>query len=422
MAFNTTFVDFVTPVPATWLNNVDQNVNWTPPYTGSQIRSISSKAGEVISVKDFGAVGNNIINDTLAFQAALNYLQSIGGGSLYIPTGTYQLTSQLTFVFPGTPHSLHIYGDGPDNTILNFPSTSGVSIQYNSPFNSMNLENFSMVTGTTNTMTGITITKNDSLYAIGPINTLRNIHFRSNAGYNTISGHFWQTAISITSVSNFNFDCCNFEGSCTVNGVASTGQGRGVTIQGTSALPPVIFNFVGCNFLYLALCINYGSYVQGMAILNTNFTVCIQGVAIATGLDNTLSQLSVSNSQFACSAFAIDMGTAVNPFNFSNNVVEIYPSSYGINGQIGICSITGNTFLGLATQVGNTGIGWQTQPTVPGGNASGIISGNIFYFLGLGIQIAAPVTGVNVQSNNYTAVTTPIANAGTGNTIGGGST
>jgi parallel beta-helix repeat protein len=59
-----------------------------------------------VSVKDYGAVGDGIVNDTRAIQNALN----AGKGSVYLPHGTYRLTSALIvpsnsgIIGPGTLH------------------------------------------------------------------------------------------------------------------------------------------------------------------------------------------------------------------------------------------------------------------------------------------------------------------------------
>ena len=54
------------------------------------VRTAESKLREVVSVKDFGAVGDGVTDDTAAIQAALNV-----SGSVYFPKGTYAVNSTL---------------------------------------------------------------------------------------------------------------------------------------------------------------------------------------------------------------------------------------------------------------------------------------------------------------------------------------
>jgi hypothetical protein len=64
--------------------------------TGAVARTLPSKMRETVSVKDFGAVGDGTNDDTLAIQAAINYLQNGSGGRLVFPVGTYYITATLT--------------------------------------------------------------------------------------------------------------------------------------------------------------------------------------------------------------------------------------------------------------------------------------------------------------------------------------
>jgi hypothetical protein len=69
-------------------------------------RSIESKLRDTVSVKDFGAVGDGVTNDTNAFNNAINFAGD--GGSVYAPPGTYKVNGILlkyinqTIVIEGT--------------------------------------------------------------------------------------------------------------------------------------------------------------------------------------------------------------------------------------------------------------------------------------------------------------------------------
>lgn len=66
-----------------------------PDYTvsgsGAVTRSTSDKFSDIISVKDFGAVGDGLIDDTLAIQQALSAHDHV-----FVPSGTYLITTTIT--------------------------------------------------------------------------------------------------------------------------------------------------------------------------------------------------------------------------------------------------------------------------------------------------------------------------------------
>lgn len=64
--------------------------DYTASGTGAVIRTIPDKLNETVSVKDFGAVGDGLNDDTLAIQQALEAHDHV-----LIPTGTYLISSPI---------------------------------------------------------------------------------------------------------------------------------------------------------------------------------------------------------------------------------------------------------------------------------------------------------------------------------------
>ena len=118
-----TFATSTTPIP---LSNLDANfaavgdstnIIYTPPFTGGVAETVSAKLSQTVSVKDFGAVGDGIIDDTTAIQNALD-----SGKNIYFPAGTYMHTGGLT----QTSHGQHVYGES--SYQVGYPGVVGNSV------------------------------------------------------------------------------------------------------------------------------------------------------------------------------------------------------------------------------------------------------------------------------------------------------
>lgn len=59
------------------------------------VRSAQSKMRDIVSVKDFGAVGDGVTDDTAAFNAAIAALPA-DGGTLFIPSANYRINLTIT--------------------------------------------------------------------------------------------------------------------------------------------------------------------------------------------------------------------------------------------------------------------------------------------------------------------------------------
>ena len=70
-------------------------VSYTPAGTGAVVTTVQTKLRESVSVKDFGAVGDGVTDDTAAIQAAYNAAAIAGGGTVIWPYGSYVTGSTI---------------------------------------------------------------------------------------------------------------------------------------------------------------------------------------------------------------------------------------------------------------------------------------------------------------------------------------
>lgn len=85
-----------------------------PAGTGAVASTVQAKLRVFVSVKDFGAVGNGVANDTAAIQAAITYVQDNGGGDVFFPAGTYKITAKISVTKP----NVRLFGTGDGSLIV----------------------------------------------------------------------------------------------------------------------------------------------------------------------------------------------------------------------------------------------------------------------------------------------------------------
>jgi hypothetical protein len=84
-----------------------------------RIHKPSSWPSRVFNVRDFGARGDNITDDSDAFHRALSAIEKNGGGVIYCPAGTYRLNGTFRL-----PRRVLIRGDGKYLTWLKWPQAA----------------------------------------------------------------------------------------------------------------------------------------------------------------------------------------------------------------------------------------------------------------------------------------------------------
>lgn len=81
------------PYPIMTLNNGSQ-LSYLQGSTGSVPRTVTNRLQDYVSIKDFGAVGDGVTDNSAAFTHALNLVCSTGG-KLYMPPGVYATSTTI---------------------------------------------------------------------------------------------------------------------------------------------------------------------------------------------------------------------------------------------------------------------------------------------------------------------------------------
>jgi hypothetical protein len=131
-------VKFTTAIQTTGNATDASVVSYTPPFSGSVATTVEDKLAQTVSVKDFGAVGDGVTDDTVAIQAALDSLSS-SGGCVYFPPGTYNVNSALSIT--GSTSGITLLG-ADQYSVLIRSFVSGVMLTSNISY--LHIENLSI--------------------------------------------------------------------------------------------------------------------------------------------------------------------------------------------------------------------------------------------------------------------------------------
>lgn len=319
--------------------------------------SNSMQSSASVSVKDFGAVGDGLTNDTAAIQAAFDSVTS--NAEIVFPQGVYIISDSGVGVDANGKSNITVTGDG---AIIKVPSTALSS----RPFvirNSSNIE-----------VRGITF---DCQIPLGPTAQACNgldimnttdawIHDCKFIGQTFYGIGVYEDTIGGTSTScaGLRVENCHFkdigsialepfpkvvDGSCVISGCTFENCGNNVTGGGTGNAVKVGQGFeestiTGCTFIQsgdVTSTIAAGYYSK-CAIVNNTFSNC-RSINIAIGIldhplgvDGSFESLIINANTFIADSSETN----------SNGLIEIATSTSGIaiyDASLGAISITNNT-------------------------------------------------------------------------------
>jgi hypothetical protein len=99
------------------------DIDFLQAGSGAVVRTALSKMRDVVSVKDFGAVGDGVADDTAAIQLAIDNNKGV-----FFPAGSYLISSPIELT------QQWVYGAGPDKSIILCQSTHAFTVLNNAGF------------------------------------------------------------------------------------------------------------------------------------------------------------------------------------------------------------------------------------------------------------------------------------------------
>lgn len=302
-------------------NNVfdvnSSDVRYLPAGIGATSTNVQAKLRETVSVKDFGAVGDGVTDDTAAIQAAIDAAPT--GGSIVFPTGTYSVASIITLK---SDISLIGYGaklirTGSNDHIL--------SANFVDNLKNVHIEGLSF---DYDQSSGVSIISNFLVELVGG-NTLiaENLSIINCNFYRSPSAAF-----KIQNARYVNIQGCHFE-ECDDNGVYTLGCDY-VTVSNNTFL-----NNSGRSIMLLVT----SNSVISNNVVRANQTAFYEAIGMQGGNNVTISSnsidgLSVANSR-GIVVMEYEADATVEPYNITviGNVIKNCPNK-GIliqNNQVG---------------------------------------------------------------------------------------
>jgi hypothetical protein len=298
--------------------------------TGATARTVQAKARDTVNVKDYGAVGNGVADDSAAIQAAIDYVKA-NGGIAVIPAGTYRCknlrleSGTKTWALEGAGKTVtileHLDGDG---TLL--IGNTGSSVGY--------------------TLSGFTVDCEYSTYAHPNANNGISYADTSNVIISDVHVRDFKNCsiLAFANTANTYGDClmvdCSFDGlNNSINGMLFVDMNRcgfvrckavGTSKNGAIADPGYGIQFKNdCRYGYIedvyaercvvgvAFGLTGATGTTNTNVSNVRVTDCVSGVLIGGAISNTITNVYIDMT-------SSDVGTYP-----GENAIDIQSSSIG---------------------------------------------------------------------------------------------
>lgn len=300
-----------------------------PTVSSPVVQSLQSWLDQYASVKDFGAVGDGITDDTAAINRALNQLYCYPSEaaninpqarrSLFFPAGVYRVTNEILI-----PSYADLIGEGPNSSVITLVGS------ITSPA--------TCVARTTDSLqqTGAQIGSNGA--GEPEWITITNLGFQSEINKTGLS------VFLIEAASKCRFTNCSFIGSLGTGALNSpTSQVSAVkTSSPSNTLGVYDIVMTGCYFSATTYGINHGALSAGFTISNSSFFLHYQGAYLSSGVGG---------------AFNIPTGFRLG----SNMFDQIYAEGVYFDTGVSLCGTANNIFYDVGNWFNGAGSPQQSM-------------------------------------------------------------
>ena len=236
------------------------------PVTTSQARTLGQRLDEYVSVKDFGATGDDSTADITAIQNAIDEIYTDTDKDdtrsrrvLFFPAGTYRINAALKI-----PPYAHLVGEGPDKTIIRNSGNNAVMVTQDDEGNvGANIGNSSATTPTQIQISNMTL--------------------RNTVAYG---------GISLDRVTKAYFNNVKFQGSY-ASGGADASNSKGVTVTNSTAVyttTNIVFN--QCQFTKFARLVDISYDATNIRFHDCDFATAYYGALIGAEMDGSTAGLT----------------------------------------------------------------------------------------------------------------------------------
>ena len=259
---NTEIVTAGSSAFTTALNHTYQGyLGSSTPVTTSQQRTLQQRLDEYVSVKDFGATGDDSTSDITAIQNAINeiYIDTDKDDTrsrrvLFFPAGTYRINAALKI-----PPYAHLVGEGPDKTIIRNSGNNAVMVTQDDEGNvGSNIGDSGATTPTQLQISNMTI--------------------RNTVAYG---------GVSLDRVNKAYFNNVKFQGSY-ASGGSDASTSKGITVTESTAVystTNIIFN--QCQFTKFARLVDISDDSTHIRFHDCDFSTAYYGALIGAEMDGS---------------------------------------------------------------------------------------------------------------------------------------